>query len=761
MEVRIMKKILVLVLALILALPMVANSESATATLQEMYAQAELLMAQGDYTGAAAKFEALGAYSDASQMTMYCKAIAAAETLGLYSMAIDAFNDLGDFKDSKQMAKYYEGRAYEASGNIDVTTASDAALEQAIWAYQEAEKIYGGLAFFKDSLTRMGACGERIKEIKSEQSRRAEAEKEATYQNALALEQSGDYAGAIKLYQTIKGYKDSNDRISICQTAINEGIYQEALALEQSGDYAGAVKFYQIIKGYKDSNDRFNECIYQQALSLEQNGDYAGAIALYQSIENHKDSAERIPGLYYSYAEILMSDGKWDEASEAFKNAGKYSDATERINEPYYHAALQMEAQEDYVGAHAAFVALGSYKDSVARAQQLALKISVPKAEALMAQSKYQEALELLTPLVQEEKVQQMIRTCNLRLMRMPKFFGKTGTALFYGNIEGESQLVAGLIDYQGNIIKPLGYIAYNDVSEWYDGLCQIKENNLYGYMNEMGDKIIPPQYAAATNFFQGKALVTRPDGVSCVIDTQGNTVGELPREKNRTYYEYVGEDLVSFIENGNWGLISFDGEEVLKAKYHMELSPFSSTGGIGKFKYGLAVVKASSNKGTQYGVIDAKGKEVVILGKYNNPIILSEDLIAVKGKDNAWNAQIINLKGQKKWSGVGDGFSRVGDIIVFNGSSKEYKYGALNLQLKEAIPFVYDDIRMGYQNKVVALQKNGLWSIYSVDDLTQPLIDRTITSITISPESPYVGLYNKDNKLGWFVWDSKTNTIY
>ena len=65
-----MKKILVLVLALILALPMVANSESATATLQDMYAQAELLMAQGDYTGAAAKFEALGAYSDASQMTM-------------------------------------------------------------------------------------------------------------------------------------------------------------------------------------------------------------------------------------------------------------------------------------------------------------------------------------------------------------------------------------------------------------------------------------------------------------------------------------------------------------------------------------------------------------------------------------------------------------------------------------------------------------------------------------------------------------------
>lgn len=43
-------------------------------------------------------------------------------------------------------------------------------------------KIYGGLAFFKDSLTRMAACGEKIKEIKNEQSARTAAKTEATYQ---------------------------------------------------------------------------------------------------------------------------------------------------------------------------------------------------------------------------------------------------------------------------------------------------------------------------------------------------------------------------------------------------------------------------------------------------------------------------------------------------------------------------------------------------------------------------------------------------
>ena len=48
-----------------------ASTESATAQLQEMYAQGELLMVQGDYAGAVAQFESLGAYSDASQMAMY------------------------------------------------------------------------------------------------------------------------------------------------------------------------------------------------------------------------------------------------------------------------------------------------------------------------------------------------------------------------------------------------------------------------------------------------------------------------------------------------------------------------------------------------------------------------------------------------------------------------------------------------------------------------------------------------------------------
>lgn len=323
-----MKTIISLFLTAILFLSS-ACAESATGALQEMYAQGELLMVQGDYAGAAAKFDALGTYSDASQMAMYCKAIAAAETFGLYSMAVDAFIDLGDFKDSKQMAKYYEGRAHEAAGTIDVATASDSVLAQALWQLEEAEKVYGGLAFFKDSLTRYGACGERIKEIKGEQSRRAQIKRdqelarvEAVYQDALALEQNGDYAEAIKLYRSLNGYKDSVERIAICETAILDEKYDAAVVLMEEGKYSEAIEAFEEIKYHKDSAEKIKECEtaildekYNAAVALMEEGKYSEAIAEFEEIKYHKDSATKIKEciLYNATVGTYITFGRYEQ----------------------------------------------------------------------------------------------------------------------------------------------------------------------------------------------------------------------------------------------------------------------------------------------------------------------------------------------------------------------------------------------------------------------------------------------------------------
>jgi len=83
------------------------------------------------------------AHSDASQMAMYCKAIAAAETLAMYDMAVMTFQQLGDFRDSKQMVTYYTARGNEAAADavdLDIETTSITALNLAISKYEQAEE---------------------------------------------------------------------------------------------------------------------------------------------------------------------------------------------------------------------------------------------------------------------------------------------------------------------------------------------------------------------------------------------------------------------------------------------------------------------------------------------------------------------------------------------------------------------------------------------------------------------------------------------
>ena len=78
-----MRRLFILMMTLLLVCS-VAFSESASAKLEELYAEAGLLMVTGDYAGAAEKFDALGAYSDSAQMAMCCKAISIAESLQMF-----------------------------------------------------------------------------------------------------------------------------------------------------------------------------------------------------------------------------------------------------------------------------------------------------------------------------------------------------------------------------------------------------------------------------------------------------------------------------------------------------------------------------------------------------------------------------------------------------------------------------------------------------------------------------------------------------
>lgn len=124
----------------------------------DTYAYAEELMGTGEYKEAAQYFDSISAYRDASKQGMYCKACALCEE-GSFEMGLNAFELLGDFKDSPFRLSYYTARSLEANA---VGTTEFEQLETAK-AWYEKNPLY------LDSLERIAALEKRIATAKAMQ----------------------------------------------------------------------------------------------------------------------------------------------------------------------------------------------------------------------------------------------------------------------------------------------------------------------------------------------------------------------------------------------------------------------------------------------------------------------------------------------------------------------------------------------------------------------------------------------------------------
>lgn len=116
-----------------------------------------------------------------------------------------------------------------------------------------------------------------------------EQEQKALYNQAVALENSGDYETAIEYYQQCN-YEDSRERIKACK-------YQIARLSELNHDYFDAAGIYKELADYEDSAARYTECTnrenYLIATTLENQGSYTAAKTLYETLDDFRDSKER------------------------------------------------------------------------------------------------------------------------------------------------------------------------------------------------------------------------------------------------------------------------------------------------------------------------------------------------------------------------------------------------------------------------------------------------------------------------------------
>lgn len=242
---------------------------------------------------------------------------------------------------------------------------------------QNAIKAFSFLAGYKDSENFISLCKSRIEQVRiKEENDRIKAAQVAKrnkkilifatpvvivllafiivlnvviipngrYNDALALMNAGKYEEAIAAFEDLDGYKDSENKISECETFILENKYQSAISLLNEEKYTQALSAFESLGGYKDSAAKASTCRtliledkYQAALSLLNSKKYSEAISAFEALDGYKDSEDKVVE-----CEMLILEKKYQVALSLY-NAGKYSDAI------------------------TAFEELNAYKDSVSR----------------------------------------------------------------------------------------------------------------------------------------------------------------------------------------------------------------------------------------------------------------------------------------------------------------------------------------------------------------------------------------------------------
>ena len=614
------KQFMFLSLLLVLALTLSACAQ----TPESKYKSAEKRMTQGSYTEAAEIFEELAGYSDSAQMAIYCKAVAAADQ-GNYALAVDALEQLGNYKDSAQLAQYYLAAGYERMAVIygDITAASDSQLDTALAYYWEALPIYDGLSLYKDSGARYEACLSGIETIVAEQTQRTEE----IYQQAISLENAGEYQEAIQIYSDLGSYRDSAARIKACRQEIN---YLAAIALEQE-DALKAWKKFQDFGDYKESKQH----IYQIASQYEQAQDYAQAVEIYSSILEYSDSQERIYQIAFRYEQAH----DFNEAVNVYSSISEYSDSQERIqfiqdtrkfnSVGAFHDGLAVVCRNK---ANKVFDYTYGYIDTTGT---LVIPCEWERAEdfhegfaAVQKTNKHGDAkwgfIDTSGKLIAEcqwDEVYPFSEGLACVITKQGKYSVKT----------------VGFIDTTGKVKFQLSGVSLPDSSDpiFHEGLVAMGKNwSDIGFFDQSGNETIPfslgfkdPDTYKVNflNFNDGVAIVRKKEYTDyACIDKQGNILGSFSSD---LYPSSFSEGLACTIQkvNGYYcrGFINVKGEVVIPYKFSK----------ADDFHEGLAYVEYE--EGSDKGFINTVGEMVIPAEKtWMDAKRFSEGLAAVRGHD-------------------------------------------------------------------------------------------------------------------------------
>lgn len=249
-----------------------------------------------------------------------------------------------------------------------------------------------------------------------------------------------------------------------------------------------------------------------------------------------------------------------------------------------------------------------------------------------------------------------------------------------------------------------------------------LKENDLFGVINKNGDFVINAEYDDIKIPNPEKAVFV------CYKNNQSRVLNDKKEEILKQYEEVetirlknISGDLVyeksvlKYLENGKYGLITFDGKKITKAIYD-EIDSL-------EYKEGELIVKQND----KYGIINIKGGKIVAT-KYDN-VSLDEyytesaqyknaGYIVSNRTEEGYRYGYIDYKGKIIEGVEYNELSRVqiaknNDIYIL--CAKNGQYG-INKNGKDLIPNEYQSIVYDEANDLFVIEKSKKYGIANLE---------------------------------------------
>lgn len=243
-----------------------------------------------------------------------------------------------------------------------------------------------------------------------------------------------------------------------------------------------------------------------------------------------------------------------------------------------------------------------------------------------------------------------------------------------------KNESLFGFVDKQGKEVIPCEYENANSFSE---GLAVIKKDGLYGFIDKQGKEVIPCKYTYAHSFSEGLAAVekTDTDGLpkGGYIDSKGNEVIPCIYNVANGMHSFSNGIAVVMDEQGFLGGIDTKGKEILPFVY----------GDIQVFKDRLLAREATLY---EYKLFDKDGNAIttpsydkISFTEYGWFMVIKDGKLGIMDEGKTVVEPKYNVDWSIYYTPFVDGIS----VIGING-----KYGAINQQGGEIIPFIYDNLQ-------------------------------------------------------------------